>query len=115
MTTYLVNPPECIHVDCTGEERCLYVPEPIGPRFPELVLDREGRWWRSHSGGGVWWYGSSRLVTWNALRRMLDGLEPLLPSDTKEGAFPWGPWVGADYGETLAAEERMRSLTGAAS
>lgn len=110
MSVY-VNPAECVHVHCAGEDRCLYLPEPIGPELPPLVLDRDGRWWsNAPSGTGqIWWYGSSRLVTWSTLARMLRGQEPMLYGP-REGAFPWGPWIGADYSDVVTAETRMREL-----
>lgn len=110
-----VNPTECVHVVCSGWETCRFLPEPFGPELPDLILDSNGSWWGDRvPGGRVWWYGSNRMVTWSALCRMRDGLPPLMASDQREDAFPWGPWVGSDYARSAAAEAAMAELVAAA-
>lgn len=89
----------CANCGCEDVELVEY-----GPELPDLIYAHDGTvWGHRPSGGQVWWYGSSKLVTWSQLLRMARGAEPLTQFDRDHCDFPWGPWVGASYGDDHAA------------
>jgi hypothetical protein len=84
--------------DC-GSDFC--EPVEFGPDLPELIVDGDGRvWGHRRPGGGMWWFGSTKAVTWSQLVRMRAGGPR---HDFEESGlmswFPWGPWAGFNYGD----------------
>lgn len=86
----------CTNCGCEDLEVVEY-----GPELPELIYASDGAVWGRHGpSSGMWWYGSTKAVMWEQLVRMARG-EQAHESDVAGhliGQFPWGPWVGANYG-----------------